>query len=176
MAKEQAEAKPAEQANEKKLPIKTIGIMAAVLLIEGAIISAAFLFAGKPSDVKGDTAAIDAQAENEKPIEVLVVAEKFQNAKSGRTYLYDTEIYIVIRKKHQEKLAEQMEQMQASITTDISTIFRRAEPTHLLEPTLATITRQISASLEKRLGPDEEGKSRIDEVLIRKCNQFRSDM
>lgn len=177
MAKDQAKEKPAANDQpQKKMPMKTIGLVAGVLLIEAVVISMAFVFAGKPADVRGDAAAMDEKAAMEKPVEILVVADKFQNAKSGRAYLYDTEVYIVIRKKYEDKLNAQFESMKAQITTDISRIFRRAEPTHLLEPTLATITRQIKAALEERLGPDEAGESRIDEVLISKCSRFRSDM
>lgn len=179
MAKDKEKEKPEAESPaepQKKMKVKTVGLVAGVLLLEALIISSAFFFAGKPADVKGDAAVMDEQAAMEKPVEVLVVADKFQNAKSGRTYLYDTEVYIVIRKKYEEKLNMQLEAMRAQITTDISRVFRRAEPTHLLEPTMATITRQIEAALEERLGPDEAGESRIDEVLISKCTRFRSDM
>lgn len=173
--------KNAPKSNEaapvkKRLPLKTLLVLAAVLLVEAAAISAAFLLHGGPSSVKGDATIEDLAAVLEQPVEELVVQDKFQNTKSGRTFLYDTEIYIVIRRKHQKEVQEQLKAMSAQITTDIAMIFRRADPAHLLEPTLATITRQINAALDERLGVDEHGKSRVEQVLIRKCIQYRADL
>jgi len=168
--KEQVEAK-------KKLPLKTIAVLLAVLLIEAGAISAVFLLAGGPANVKGDAAEEDKEAMANRPVEQLVVQDKFQNTKTGRTYLYETEVYIVVRQKHQKKVEAELESKRAQITTDISTIFRRAGPVHLLEPTLATITRQIKAALDERLDPEEEtGESRVMEVLIRKCIQYKADL
>jgi len=65
--------------------------------------------------------------------------------------------------------------MAAQVASDIATIFRRAEPAHLGEPTLATVTRQIMASLDERIGRDAEGKSLVQEVLMKKCIQYRVD-
>jgi flagellar basal body-associated protein FliL len=162
---------------KKKLPLKTIAVLIGVLLIEAGAISAVFLLAGGPADVKGDAAAADKEAQANRPVEQLVVEEKFQNTKTGRTYLYETEIYIVVRQKYQADIEKELESKRAQITTDISTIFRRADPVHLLEPTLATITRQIKAALDERLEPDEDtGESRVMEVLIRKCIQFKADL
>lgn len=156
----------------KKFPMKTLLIMVGIVVIEGAAISAAFLVAGGPSDVNADGLAIDAAVEAEKPVEVLVVSDKFQNTRSGKIYLYDTEIYIVIRQKHKEKLDGDLESMSAAISTDIATIYRRAEPAHLTEPTLATLTRQIKSTLDNRFKKDEKGDSIVQEVLIRKCTQL----
>lgn len=174
-AKEAPQPTPAPEPPKKKFPVRTVVILLAVLLLEGAAISAAFLLSGGPADVKADPAAIDAAAMAEQPVEVLVIAEKFQNTRTGRPYLYDTEIYIVVKQKYQVDIEAQIEAMQAQLTTDVATIFRRAEPSHLLEPELSTLTRQIQAVLNERLGHDEDGKPKVQEVLIRKCMQFRAD-
>src|SRR5262249_20092968 len=92
-----------------------------------------------------------AAAEIRKTIELLVVADKFQNTRVGHTYLYDAEIYIDVRKKYEEKTKQEIEANKAQIRQDLRTIFGRAEPTQLLEPTLATLTRQIHAVLDERL-------------------------
>ena len=160
----------------RKLPLKTALILAAVLLIEGAAISGAFLLSRGPTPVQAEEAPGHAAALAEQPVEVLLVAEKFQNTRTGRPYLYDTEIYIVIRQKDQERIEARIEAMRAQITTSLATIFRRAEPSYLLEPELSTLTRQIQADLDEQLGRDEEGEPYVQEVLIKKCMQFRSDL
>lgn len=177
MAEEQKDnATPAaEEAPKKKLPIKTAIVLVAVLLIEGAAISGAFMFAGGPEEAHADGAAHDEAAMAEQPVETLVISDKFQNTRTGRPYLYDTEIYVVTKAKHQAEIEGRVETMKAQITTDVATIFRRAEPAHLLEPELSTLTRQVQAALNERLGHDEDGKPYVLEVLIKKCMQFRAD-
>lgn len=175
--KEQAPADAAAPA-KKKFSLKPLLVLLAIVLIEGAAISAAFVISGKPADV---TAASGAEKDEalklEQPIEELVVADKFQNTRTGRTYLYDTEVYIVVKQRHHEQAKELLESKKAQIRQDIRTIISRAEPAQLLEPTLATLTRQIKASLDEKLGVDaQEGKPLIQEVLITKCTQFRVDM
>jgi len=167
---------PSEETPKKKRSLKIILILVAVLVIEGGIIGAVFMVAGKPADVKAEQAAQDEAAEAEQPVEELVVEDKFPNTKRGRTFIYDTEVYIVIRRKHQAEIRRQLDGMVAQIGADIRTIVSRAEPNHLLEPTLATIKRQIKAALDKRLGRDEDGNSRVDQVVITKFTQFRADL
>jgi flagellar basal body-associated protein FliL len=172
------EAKP-EQASEPKkgMPLKTILVVVAALLLEAGAIAGAFLLTGGPSQVNADPAAQDAAAFAEQPVEELVIEDKFQNTRTGRTYLYDTQIYIVIKRRNQDQTRAILKEKTAQISADITTIFRRAEPAHLLEPSLATLTRQIKASLDNRIGRDAEtGESIVQEVLITKCTQFRADL
>ena len=174
MAEEKA-VKPEEAEGKKKLPLVPIIAVAAVLLLEAAVIVGLFMFSGGPSEVQAEPGVADLVAQGEEPAEVLILSGKFQNTKSGRSYMYDTEIYVVVKQKHLEYMEEKKEQMQASITRDITTIFRRAEPTHLREQDLATLTRQVKAALEERWGQDENDEPYVQEVLITKCMEFASD-
>lgn len=163
------------QAAQKKVPLKMFLIFSVVLMIEGVAISLVFLLSSGPEPVKADGAAMDLEALAEQPVEVLVIADKFQNTRTGRSYLYDTEVYIVIRQKYQEDVESDIETKRAQITADIATIFRRAEPAHLREFELATLRRQIEAALKNRLKPAEDNTSVIEEVLIGKCTEIRAD-
>lgn len=174
MAEQNDNAK--QKTGGKKLPLKTILVLVAVLLVEGLAVSALFWFAGKPADVRADGSAMEQAALREEPVEVLVVEDRFQNTRTGRTYLYSTEVYIVLANKHQDRVTADLESMKAQVHSDIATIFRRAEPAHLLEPELATLRRQIRATLDKHLGFDEEGNPIVQEVLIPKCIPFRADL
>lgn len=165
----------AQDGGNKRLPFKTLLMLVAVLLIEGAAISAVFILAG-PADVKAEGKLEDPLAAQEAPAEVLVLADKFQNTRRGRAYLYDTEIYIVVATKHREQIEAAIESKKAAITADIATIIRKAEPAHLMEHELATLRRQIQASLDKRLGYQlGDGEPYIQEVLITRCDEYRSD-
>lgn len=165
------------QEAKKKLPLKVILILAGLLLVEAAAIVTIFMVMGGPPEVqaKEEGALEDEAATGEQPAEELVVAGKFPNTKRGRTYIYDAEIYIVIKKKNQPKISEHIKSMTAQINSDIRTIIGLAEPNHLLEPTLATIKRQIKAALDERLGKDPDGNSFVEQVVITKFTQFRAD-
>ncbi len=176
---EEARKKPAkeeESAPKKKgLPLKTMIMLAAVLLIEGVAISAVFLMAGGPAPVRGESSADDPAIVAEQPAEVLVIADKFQNTRRGRAYLYDTEIYIVVANKYKESIEESIEAKRAAITADVAVIIRKAEPAYLMEHELSTLKRQIRAALDQRLGSDSDGKPYVQEVLITRCDEYRSD-
>lgn len=169
MAEQNANENPTSA--KRQFPLKTMLILAAVLLIEAGAVSAIWFFAGQPAEVKADGAKLD-EAQLEQPVEIQLIEERFQNTRSGRAYLYDTEIFIVVPKKHQKTVEGRIESMRAQVTTEIATIFRRAEPSHLLEPELSTLTRQIKAVMDERIGYDEEGEPYIQQVLIRKCMQY----
>lgn len=166
----------ADAPAKKKLPIKMVAVMAVMLLIEGAAIVGIFMFAGGPDEVKADSVATSLETQGELPAEVLVIAEKFQNTRTGRAYVYDTEIWIVVKTKNKGKAEMAMESMTAQLNTDIAQIFRKAEPTHLLEPELSTLTRQIQSKLDERFGVDEDAQPVIQQVLIPKCEQYRADL
>ena len=165
-----------QEQSKSKLPLKAIVIVGSILLVEGLGISAAFMFAGKPSPVKADAAAVDAEALGNQQVEELVVSEKFPNSKTGRTYLYDTEVYILLRRKNRDQVMNQLENMSVRVSSEIATIFRSIDPMMLEEPTLATLRRQIKARMDTMFGKDpESGKPLVEEVLIRKCTRFRAD-
>ncbi len=173
---EQVKDEAAPEQEKRKLPLKTIIILAAVLLVEAAVISAVFLLSGGPAEVRADGNVDERAAVLEQPVEVLVIADKFQNTRTGRAYLYDTEIYIEIRRKHQGDVEQRIDTMRQGIKEDIAKVFRKAEPAHLLETELSTIRRQIRAALDERLGRDEQGEPYVERVVIPKCHQFRADM
>ncbi len=177
MAEENNDATNApEGAGKKKLPIKTAIILAVALLIEGVAISAVFIMAKGPEPIRADAGLAEDLADEEKQVEVLVIAEKFQNTRTGRSYLYDTEIYVMIRKKHMDNVEASIEGMQAQLSTEIATIFRRAEPSYLMEPELATLTRQVGAVVIDKIGDDSDSQPYVLGTLIKKCIRIRADM
>lgn len=163
-----------EGSGDKTVKKKTVLILAAVFLIEAVAITAVFLLAGAPPHVKaqGDSNLV---AVGDMPVEVLVVQDKFPNTLTGRTYLYDTEIYIKVLKKHRDEIGEKLKNMSAQIQSDIAEIFRAAEPTQLHETSLATLKRRIRAKMDQRLGRDAEDLEYVQNVVIPRCTQFRAD-
>lgn len=165
-----------ENENKKKLPIKTLAVVGAVLLIEAVAIIAVFTLSGGPSDIKADEAALSEADMSEELVEELVVAEKFQNTRSGKPFIYDTEIYITLMRRNQPDVTAKLSSSSNAVREDIRTIFSRADPGHLQEPTLSTLERQIKAVLDERLGYDPDtGNAIVESVIITKCIQYRSD-
>ncbi len=162
--------------DKKKLPIKTALILIVALLIEGVAISTVFIVAKGPEPIRADAGLAEDLGDEEKEVEVLVIAEKFQNTRTGRSYLYDTEIYVMIRKKHTDVVDTSIQGMQAQLSTEIATIFRRAEPSYLMEPELATLTRQVGAVLVTKIGDDSDSQPYVLGTLIKKCIRIRADM
>ncbi len=179
MADEKAKADEAAPGDgqpapkKKKLP-KAVLLLGAILLLEGVTVAVTFSMAGGPSaahaDRHGATAAAD---ESNKDMEELVLEDKFPNSRRGDVYLYDTQIFAVVRKKHHDKVKEQVKGMTAQIRSDVATVFRRADPSFMHEDELQTLTRQIKAVLDERFGRDAEGQPIIQRVVITKCTEFR---
>jgi len=163
----------APEQPQKKLPMMTVVIVAVIFVAQLATIGALFSIMGGPKEVTADTAKPDAALLGQQPVEALVVQDKFPNARTGRTFVYDTEVYIVIRQKNAEKIQQQIEAMQAQISEDVREIVARADRAHLTEPTLATIKRQVMARLDTRFGRDEQGESLVEQVVLKKFTEFQ---
>jgi flagellar basal body-associated protein FliL len=161
--------------NKSFSPLMTLLILAGVLCMQVGVVGAAYWMWGGASTVKADGAAEDKAAKAEQPVEALIVENKFQNTRTGRSYLYDTEVYIVTKQKHQDFIKKRVKARKAQIVTEIATIIRRAEPSYFDEPELSTLTRQIRAALNRILGKTESGESYFDKVLIKKMTEFRTD-
>lgn len=166
----------AAAATPAKGNLKSILVVLAVLLLEGGTIGVTMYLAGGPSKVQGVELQADLEAEKNKPVELLLVKDRFPNLQTGRHFLYDTEVYIVVRKADNENDAVKatLENMKATTSMEVGNIIRSAHPSYFEERTLATLRRQIKAMLDERL-TDKEGKSLVQDVLITRCTPFRAD-
>jgi flagellar basal body-associated protein FliL len=166
-----------QQTSNRGATLKTIIIVALVMLVEGGAIVATMWLSGGPSEVQADGGfSSEAEAELNKPVEVLVLKDKFLNQTSGRSFLLDTELFVTVRKRNEEKVAEVLETHRAAIAVDVKSVIGRAEWSIFQEPTHATLARQIKALLDERLGVDADGEPLIMEVLVRKCIPYRADI
>ncbi|MBL8744972.1 MAG: hypothetical protein JNK58_01305 [Phycisphaerae bacterium] len=196
-----APATPAEPA-KKGLPIKTIGAVAVMLLVEAVAIIAAVKMFGGPSEVKGVGLEHAEHNEGDTLVEVPVLHEKFTNASSGRVWMWDTEVIIKAKKKHAGEepgsapkkgghgedaksgagehavgpsLREELQARMAEVRTGIGAIMSSAQHAYYTEPGRETLSRQILEYLRKVFGQDAEGNERVQEVLIPKCLGFPAD-
>ena len=167
---------PEEAAGTRRLPpMKTLLMLVGVFLGEAIAIGGMFFILAPDPAQADDQAAVEAAA-GERAVEIPVVNDKFANRRTGRTFLYETEVVIRTRQKHKNVVEEKLEERVAQIRAAVSFIFRSAEPVHLHETTLATIKRQIQSMLDEHLGPSEEDESFVDEVIIPRCTEYRADI
>jgi flagellar basal body-associated protein FliL len=154
-------------ASPKSARLKTMIIIAAVLLVEAAAVVGIMLVVGRPSDVRAEDPAIDlVLEEGDKIIEILVLDTRLPNSRSGLTYLYDTEIYVQVRKKHADRVIEHLEQFQNEIKSEIAAIWKTSEPDHFKEPKLENLKRKVYALLNERFGPSEDDDGPIIQKVV----------
>ena len=159
---------PEQNDNAKSGPsrLKLAILIVGVLVLEGAAISAAFMFLAKPAEVQASNATDGLkQKKGERITEVLVIDDKLPNARSGVTHLYDTEVYIQVKQNFASRVKDELEQYRNEIKAEITAIWRTAEPHHFQEPKLQTLKRKVYALLKERFGADEEE----GEPIVRKC-------
>lgn len=162
----------------KKIRLKTALTVAALLVVEAALILGVMALVGRdPSVARAEGPEVDAAlAEQEKIVEVLVLDAKLPNAKTGVAYLYSTEIYAQVKNKHSKVVEEKVNQFFNEIKAEISAIWRTSDPHHFQEPMLENLTRKVSALLDERFGLDpEDGEPILVKCVIVMGTGFRVD-
>lgn len=173
MAEQKEKEKAAAAPAKAKPPIKMIGAVAVVMIVEAVGV---YLLVGM-SGARAQTASAEVQGADQaalsQPVEIELVDDKFQNMQTGRVWMWDTQIVIKAKKKNEEFIEGELTKRSAEIKEGVAQIMRRAQHSHLREPELTTLNRQLTAYLDKTLGPDADGNSRIERVLIPKCRGFQ---
>lgn len=173
-SKAPAPAAEAAPAPAKKSPVKAIAVVAALMVAEAAVV---YMFVGKTGPqaaVAHEVKGLD-QPDEHATVEIPLMEEKFQNMQTGRVWIWDTEVVLKVRSRHEAFVTRQLESRAAEIKETLSLIFRRAQHNQLKEPGLETINRQVTAALSELIGKDPEGKDRIERVVIPKCRGFPAD-
>ncbi len=160
-----------EEAPKKKLPIKTVAVVAAIMLLEGVGV---FLFVSMTGRAPQDSLAgihDSAEAAKEESVEIALVDDRFQNLQTGNVWIWKLQVYLKVKKKNEEFVNKVLEERSAEIKTALGQLMRRMQHAQLKEPDLRTLTRQITALVNEKFGFDKE-IPRVDEVLISNCEGF----
>ncbi|MBX3377187.1 MAG: hypothetical protein KF678_09325 [Phycisphaeraceae bacterium] len=170
---EERKAAPEQQKDaapaKKKPPVKTIGLIAGIMVAEAAgVYMLIGMTSPKPVVAETELHGQDEAAAKE-TVEIELIDDKFQNMQTGRVWLWDMRIVLKTARKNEEHINEQLEKRASEIQEGIAQIVRRAQHSHLKEPDLVTISRQISAYADKVFGHDAKGNSRVERILIPKC-------
>ncbi len=143
-------------------------MLAGLVVGEALLVFGAMKMLSPPAEVQAGSPLESVEIpEEEKIVELLVVEGRFPNSKRGVTYLYDTEVYVQVKRRHQERVATELEQFRNEIKSELTAIWRTSEPHHFDEPRLENLTRKVYALLNDRFGADQvSGEPIIDKVVI----------
>lgn len=163
-------------AETKKGPGKTVGIIAALMIAEAAGVYFIMQATGPKHAEATDVAIEGADVHVEDvSVELPLMGDKFQNLQTGRVWVWDAEIVLKVKSKNESFVAEQLQSRAAEIKEGVSMIFRKAQHSHLKEPGLETLNRQLTAYVSDLLGKDSDGQERFDRVVIPKCKGFPAE-
>lgn len=170
--------KPAEAAPpaKKGLPIKTIGIVAAVMVIEAVAVFAVFKVISPKATHAGTEQAALHNDDGDSLKEIKVAEEKFQNMRNAESWMWQVVVAVQVKKRHAEKVEGILKSREAEIKDGLRQIVGRADHNQLKEPNSETLNRQFSAFLNKIVPVDEKSNEPlIEKVLIPKCFGIASD-
>lgn len=166
-------AEPEKPATEKKkLPMRMIAIVGSLMVAEAVGVFMLIGLSGRAQTASAEIHGAD-QSEDLHFVEITLMEDKFQNLQSGRVWIWDMQIVLKVRKRNQAHIEAELEKRSAEIREGVAQIIRRAQHSHLREPDLITVNRQLSAYLDKAFGSDPDGRSRVDRVLIPRCKGFQ---
>jgi len=158
---------------KKKPPIKVIGLVAVMMIVEAVGVFVLVSATAKKPAAAGAAEIVGLnEVDHNAAVEIPLLDEKFQNMQTGGVWIWDTEIILKVKEKNAEYVAEQLEKRAAELKEGVAMIFRRAQHNQLREPGLETINRQLSAYMNKLLGNDAENEPRVERVLIPRCRGF----
>ena len=175
MADEQQDQGNADKSSGGGLPIKTLIVIAFMLVGEAAIIIGAMMVLGGPSEVHAVDVVGQESGMPSDTVEVTILHEKLTNASTGRTFLYDTEIMAIVDIQNEARVRELLDARLGKIRTGIAGIFGGAEASFFKEPGRDTLTRQTVEYLRQVFGKTPDAKALIEGVLIPKLMGFPAD-
>ncbi len=164
-----------EAGGPRKKPVKLIGIVAAVMVLEAVGVYVLVSAMGPKPQVAEAKHIEGDHASGEELVELALVDDRFQNLSSGTTWLWDCALFIQVKKKNEEYAKGRLKAKEAEIKEGVSMIFRKATLNQLKEPGLETINRQVTAFVNTVIEPDKEKVARVERVLIPKARGFALD-
>src|SRR3954468_18053798 len=173
---------------------KTPVMLGGVMILEAVVLFAGFKFLGTAPKTAGadivtseDGGGELKKDEHGNPIpgsgggghakgtttEIQVLDFKAQNKQTGRPFLYDVSVFVVVKSEFAEKVKDTIKSREALIKDRVRTIIAQNDPEKLgggSEPGLETLRRQVKHQLDEVIGD-----GLVEEVLIPRCIPFRTD-
>lgn len=170
-----AESPKSEEHAAKKKGLPLPLVVGALMAVEGIAVFAAVKMMSAPA--KSEASEIDGahEAAESALVELRLVEDRFQNMQTGRVWLWDVEIFLKVKAKHEDHVAFVLQARSAEIKEGVSMLFRRASHAQLKEPGLETMNRQLTAYMAEVMGTDPNGDPYIERVLIPRCKGMQID-
>ncbi|GMV24949.1 MAG: hypothetical protein AMXMBFR58_09800 [Phycisphaerae bacterium] len=174
--KDAADDSAAPAAPARKSPVMMVAIVAAVMVLEAvAIFAVVSMTGGGAKQAAAHGIEHDGHDDSNEFVELPLVNDRFQNMQTGKTWIWNAEIVLRVKKKDETAVTAAVHAKSAEILEGISMIFSRAQLSQLKEPGRQTINRQITAFMNKLVGPGEDEQPRVDRVLFPKFVGFEAD-
>lgn len=179
---EKKDAKPAEKPAEgapakKGLPIKTIAVVAAVMLVEAvAVFVVMKAISPKSSHAQTEHAALQ-HDDGDTLKEIKVADEKYQNMSQGKdSWMWQIHVAVQVKKRHADKVEGILKSRESEIREGLRQIVGRADHNMLKEADSKALNRQFTAYLNTIVPVDEKSNEPlIERVLIPRCFGFPAD-
>ncbi|MFO0894284.1 MAG: hypothetical protein U0574_04930 [Phycisphaerales bacterium] len=156
----------ASERNEQKSAgrggaLKVAVITTALLVGEASAIVGLFAFVGRPTASHAETPAAAPADDAE---ELLLFEGRLSNDRAGTAFVYDTEVYVQVRKADAERIRKEIDRTRHETRAEVAAIWRTAEPGHFQEPRFETLTARLEAMLRERF--DKGGRSSIVKAVV----------
>ncbi|MEE9130738.1 MAG: hypothetical protein V3T84_12025, partial [Phycisphaerales bacterium] len=115
---------PQPEAGKKKSPLKTIILVAVILLIEAGVFIGVMMMHDPQLVEANPNAAVIEIPDDQKIVELRVIDSRLPNNKSGVTYLYDTQVWVQVKNRYSEQVADQLDRFHNEIKAEITAIWR----------------------------------------------------
>jgi len=167
---------PAASVRQIDVPVGFVLLVVVILLVEaGVFIGVMMMHDPQLVEANPHAAAIEIP-EEEKIVELRVIDARLPNNKSGVTYLYDTQVWVQVKNRYSEQVADQLDRFHNEIKAEITAIWRTSDPRHFQEPKLENLTRKVNALLDARFGTDPQtGETILTKSVIVMQPGFRID-
>ena len=145
------------QKPKLKMPLKTIIILLAVLLLEGGGISLFWIMKGGPNPAEGTDSIAQTQDAPGNDFAEVVLAQDFivDNHVSGRSRMIITlEVAAKVEGANKQILEDRVKKHQKEILNTLRVLVSSAQPDQIKDPKKQVIKREIKAGIEEIVGEE----------------------
>ncbi|MAT81771.1 MAG: hypothetical protein CMJ29_09015 [Phycisphaerae bacterium] len=148
---------------------RRMGVFLAVATATLQVVAALGLMVimGSPKGVVADDLSLIEPGQEEQLLELPFLTERLQNNRTGVTRVYDVEVVLKVSSSQVGRVHAELARQGHEFRAAVSHLWRSAEPAHLDEPYLETITRRIQDQMLEFLGRESmTGRPVVREVIV----------
>ncbi|MFT5424217.1 MAG: flagellar basal body-associated protein FliL [Phycisphaerales bacterium] len=164
-----ADKETKDQDKKPKGKKNTMLVVAAMMLLEAVgVYVLVGVIGGGPSTAGASEIEGLEQLDEDAPVEILLVEDRFQNLDSGLVWGWEVEVYLKVRKKNEKVVNEILTRDANEIREGVTLIFRKARDRHLREPGMETMSHQLMAYVVEIFGLDSDELPLVDKIIVAK--------